>query len=548
MADTASTDTASVAAATPGAYDSSALIKSLSKSLLTQDKEYKEGAATRDKAITDSFSSLASQQPPPPPSPPTPTPPPQQRERSPVETFGSAASALAIFGSLLTRRPLVNALNGSTAAMNAIKQGDAEAYKAAYKTWQDESEYASKLFEQQNAVYNDILNNKRLSFEEKNALLGRAFVAQQDDAKHAQWLAGQQANVINMIVDQERFTKQMDEARKNATPDKIEGRLMNEALQIKDPQQQLARLNQIHGIFHPEKAQTLQQAELDQWTKLAAAHPEWTPDDTAQHFQDFIRSIARGKSPDEQRRLELKDKLDAEHKAKVDEITKTRYANADDRKQAEDAETKRWHDALAKSKDDALQVQRDRLKQTRELSEAAQTETKRWHDLVAQGHANDAQKKQAAKASELSALTDQIDGILNVVDKDWTVAGATGQAEAGYNATLGQFVGGFQDRRTFDNKMLQLQRMIQTSYLNSRYFSKSALGAMEELVPGLTVTQGSEDTKAALIELRNLVNNQIKDGMPGAEGAGDPEKAPSGPPAPGQHKNWWEEAPPIGQQ
>ena len=51
----------------------------------------------------------------------------------PVRAFGSLGSVFGILASAFTRTPMVNALNASAAAMDAIKAGDEQAYNRAFK-------------------------------------------------------------------------------------------------------------------------------------------------------------------------------------------------------------------------------------------------------------------------------------------------------------------------------------------------------------------------------------------------------------------------------
>ena len=77
-------------------------------------------------------------------------PPPQQAQTDPLQAFGQPAMWLAAFGSLMTRRPLVNAINAAGTVLQATHQMDQAAAKSAYDTWKIESENAIKLakFEQ----------------------------------------------------------------------------------------------------------------------------------------------------------------------------------------------------------------------------------------------------------------------------------------------------------------------------------------------------------------------------------------------------------------
>ena len=72
---------------------------------------------------------------------------PKQSDYStdPMQTFGSSAMWLAMFGSLLTKTPLVTALKSATALNNAANQKDATAFKNAFDKWKIDSDYALKL-------------------------------------------------------------------------------------------------------------------------------------------------------------------------------------------------------------------------------------------------------------------------------------------------------------------------------------------------------------------------------------------------------------------
>ena len=78
-------------------------------------------------------------------------------ERTPFETFGNIASVLGVLGGLATKRPLMAGLNASAAAMKAIKESDAGAFRQNFETWKAQSDYAYKLADFQNQQYRDVL-------------------------------------------------------------------------------------------------------------------------------------------------------------------------------------------------------------------------------------------------------------------------------------------------------------------------------------------------------------------------------------------------------
>lgn len=80
-------------------------------------------------------------------APPAMAPEPQLKDyqTDPMQTFGSFASVLATMGSLMTRRPLTNALNAGAAVMKAKSAGDYTAYQDAFSKWKVNTDNAWKM-------------------------------------------------------------------------------------------------------------------------------------------------------------------------------------------------------------------------------------------------------------------------------------------------------------------------------------------------------------------------------------------------------------------
>lgn len=114
-------------------------------------------------------------------------PPPQPKFSTPMEEFGSIASTLGIFASLLTRRPLTSALNASAAAMQSIRQGDYTNYQTAMDQWKAQSDYAEKTADWQWKRYQAILDNKTMTMDAKSNMI-RAMQAGDSDIVGAQQL------------------------------------------------------------------------------------------------------------------------------------------------------------------------------------------------------------------------------------------------------------------------------------------------------------------------------------------------------------------------
>lgn len=69
---------------------------------------------------------------------------PQENYRSPTEAFSSLGPVLAVFGSLLTRRPMTTAMNAAAAAMRGFHAGDKEVVEREREKWADNMEKALK--------------------------------------------------------------------------------------------------------------------------------------------------------------------------------------------------------------------------------------------------------------------------------------------------------------------------------------------------------------------------------------------------------------------
>lgn len=136
-------------------------------------------------------------------------PKPQTKQTSPITAFGSPATMLAILGGLLTRRPLVTALNGAAGVIKAYKQQDAERAKQAFEQWKVESENAVKMADFKMQTYKAIIDKNAADISAKQAELSAAAHAFQDDLMVAQlqqngWEAGKR-----LALEQARLTLDM---------------------------------------------------------------------------------------------------------------------------------------------------------------------------------------------------------------------------------------------------------------------------------------------------------------------------------------------------
>lgn len=92
-----------------------------------------------------------------PPKIPELAPVPKAQQSDPFQAFGSAAGWIATFGSMLTRAPLTSSLNAASAAMNAAKENNAQAFQQNFDVWKAETDNAIKLHQFEMDSYKEAL-------------------------------------------------------------------------------------------------------------------------------------------------------------------------------------------------------------------------------------------------------------------------------------------------------------------------------------------------------------------------------------------------------
>lgn len=127
------------------------------------------------------------------PSAPNVPPAPEPHQSDPLNGFGSAATWLATFGSMLTRRPLTNALNATADVMDAHKTQDATNFKQKWDKWKAETEGAWKMAEWNQQLYKDAIGKteaeqKITASSTKNRTLEMAIQAKMAESYHKDFI------------------------------------------------------------------------------------------------------------------------------------------------------------------------------------------------------------------------------------------------------------------------------------------------------------------------------------------------------------------------
>jgi hypothetical protein len=160
-------------------------------------------------SIADQITKL---RPPEPPKLEAPTKPPGEApETNPLQAFGSPASWLAVFGGLLTRRPLQTSLDASAAAMNAYRQRDLESYDQHLKTWKTQSDYAQKTQEYQQALYRDAMASHKGNIDQLLSSLNMIASANQDTIAQHTLKTGDFALFEKLYKDREHQVEKFSE-------------------------------------------------------------------------------------------------------------------------------------------------------------------------------------------------------------------------------------------------------------------------------------------------------------------------------------------------
>ena len=84
---------------------------------------------------------------------------------NPVSAFGSSAGLLATLLGAFSRAPLTTSLKAMTAGMQAIQQGNAEAYTRAHDEWKENTDYAFKVLDAENKHYDRLIDFAKTDYD-----------------------------------------------------------------------------------------------------------------------------------------------------------------------------------------------------------------------------------------------------------------------------------------------------------------------------------------------------------------------------------------------
>lgn len=408
----------------------------------------------------------------------------RERERNstpPLEAFGSFATVFAIAASAFTRQPMVNALNGAAAAMNAIHAGDEKAYERAFDAWKQNSQLAIKKHEVQRQSYMDAIKLLETDATAGNAQL-RMVASQYEDTA---MLALIEAGAIPQIMELEKSRQQAALGIVQAMP-KIEKEAAQREILRLDPdfnsedpvRKQMALRRYAEGRYSPE------QQLLDQFIAE-------NPDASASERAEFITKLRRGQTP-QQAALQrfLEDNPDAKPEAIADflkSMAKPGYRST----------TLSGQRAAAV---DELMAQRER--EGRPISRAdAIKEVERKDPQLSGNRADDIRKTVQA----LDNSMDKIDASLGVLEKYVGAAGLAGRARRGIERVGNIFGSNHTDLDQFMRDIQYLRSMAGRLLLDTQGRPLSAEAQrINDIVGGLSAGDTTANTIRSLQEIKRL--------------------------------------------
>lgn len=464
----------------------------------------------------------------------------EKRRTDPITAFGSFGSVFGIIASAFTRNPMVNALNASAAAMDAIKTGDKESYERAYKAWQDNTKQALDKHKIQHDAYQDataLLSTNMTAANTKLQVLATRFGDQQ---MLTLLNAGMNKEVQELLASRQKLA---DELAMNQ-PKVVEAnaeiqRLYALGYDPKDPQSQESQ--EAYKKFKQEKIDDKQAErgmtpEQSAYAKYVKENPNATADERA----EYIKTLrTRGNLTPEQQALNayIEQNPDASAEDIKKFVTEMRAQSkgtsgggntnlTGDRQRAADVASFRKEMKEAKNPDGSSQYT------DAEIAEKAAAYEKHLKSIASapSGNKIDDIKSRENKIAVAEHTIDQIDDMLV---KHKAISGIGGKITRTGEA-VGNILGSSQtDRAQFRRWVLELQEIL-PSIINDRSGRPLSAEAskIEGIVAGLAAGDTNANTLRAYDELRPLLKTikkqyQERRGAGGTETNEPPAKARS---------------------
>lgn len=199
----------------------------------------------------------------------------------PVKAFGSVGSVFAMVAAAFTHRPMINALQGSAAAMDAIRAGDEKKYVDAFSAWKSNTELALKRHDMMHQEYQDATELMKTDMTAGEAQLRLAALKYDDNKTKFLLDNGMNKEVIDLFTSRAKGAEELQKV----TDESMDRNLRLNAFKTDarvasgNPQQILAAWNQAFGKQATTAEQTAvanyvnvtkpptNEQELDQYNK-----------------------------------------------------------------------------------------------------------------------------------------------------------------------------------------------------------------------------------------------------------------------------------------
>lgn len=484
---------------------------------------------------------LASEKMPTPPeiAPPE-KPPVAAPETSPLEKFGSVASALAIFGSLLSRRPLTTALNASASAMNAIKQNDAEAYKRHFDEWKQQSEYAGQVAEWQANRYRDAMDQYKGNHDGLMAQLQTIAALDQDTTMQHTIRTGDLGLVEKVLDDRYRMVKdykdyqlRLDEfgERKRVDLDNAAYHLAMAARPTGRSSGELQALTEVVKRKEAELGRPLTAEEYVETQRDAsiAYQNAARHDDTTRRGQDLRFNAATAAT---EVRKELGEKADLRNTKAIEgtQWYREQMVGLRELGLTEAGSKREMEERVAKMRDDTSRrgqdlthgvseerVQNDKLYKDAVLKlrerglsdgEAKEKALEEYRDRALSVRKELSGAKQQKAVQQTDSLLHQADDLLALIDKNPNVVGTRGKIGGAYETVKGLInprAAVDPDFQKFETAMKAFRTEASLAISQSKYYSGARMAEMAKTLPALENFTSAQDASAALATMKGLL-------------------------------------------
>lgn len=237
-------------------------------------------------------------------------------QTDPIAAFASFGSVFGIIASAFTHAPMVNALNASASAIDAIKKGDRQGYEDARKAWESNWKEAMDRQKIQHEQYQDAISLLKTNMAAGEAKL-RVLAAKFGDQKTLVMLEhGMSKEVLDMQAAREKLATDMATNHEKVTLANAElSRLFALGYDPKNPQspesqkafvefqQEQAKLK---AMTHPSLFGGSQNLTLERQIAAAVAkhrmdmqtqHPDWNEDKLNSESMSYARKLKQEATP-----------------------------------------------------------------------------------------------------------------------------------------------------------------------------------------------------------------------------------------------------------